>query len=404
MNILIINCGSSSLKFQLIDSLSEETIAKGLCERIGIPGSQIVYSAAGREKSVTVTPMPDHLVAVRLVLDALTDSVNGVLADLRLIGAVGHRIVHGGEHFCGSVLLDDEVIAAVRECNDLAPLHNPANLIGVAACRELMPDVPMVGVFDTAFHQTMPPKAYLYGIPYQYYEKHKVRRYGFHGTSHAYVSRRAAALYQEKIDPSRSLADLRIIVCHLGNGASIAAVANGESVDTSMGLTPLEGLIMGTRSGDIDPAIIEFLAQKEGKSLHEIGEVLNKESGMAGLQGGGSSDFRDITSAYLDGKRETVRAMETYIYRIAKYVGAYVAAMNGVDVIVFTAGIGENNGVVRGLVCDYLGYLGVVLDGAANKVMGEEEVISTAGCPVCVMVVPTDEELMIARETKALVG
>ncbi|MDR2547629.1 MAG: acetate kinase [Lachnospiraceae bacterium] len=402
MNILVINCGSSSLKFQLIDSVTEETITKGICERIGIPGSQIVYQALGKEKIISEIPMEDHLVAVKIALAALTDPVNGVISSLAEIGAVGHRLVHGGEKFNCSVLITDEVIAATTECNDLAPLHNPANLIGVAACRELMPNTPMVGVFDTAFHQTMPEKAYIYGIPYEYYERYKVRRYGFHGTSHAYVSQRAAEIFQEKVDKTRNLGNLKTIVCHLGNGASASAVLNGKSVDTSMGLTPLEGLIMGTRSGDIDPAIIEFVASRENLTLHEVGEVLNKKSGMAGLQRGGSSDFRDIVDDYLAGKPEAVRAIEAYVYRVAKYIGAYAAAMNGVDIICFTAGIGENNGVVRAAIMEYLGYLGINVASEINQKGSGEMIISTPESRVCVMVIPTDEELMIARDTKLL--
>ena len=404
MNILVVNCGSSSLKFQLINSENEKTIAKGICERIGISGSQLVYRAAGKDPITTVTPMEEHSVAIKMVLAALTDPVDGVLKSLDEIGAVGHRLVHGGEKFNQSVLITEDVIRATEECNELAPLHNPANLIGVVACQELMPGTPMVGVFDTAFHQTMPEKAYLYGIPYAYYERHKVRRYGFHGTSHAYVSRHSAAYYQAEIDASRSLEDLKIIVCHLGNGASITAVENGRSIDTSMGLTPLEGLIMGTRSGDIDPAIIEFLAHKENKAIEEITAILNKKSGVVGLQSGGSSDFRDLTSDYLNGKPEAVRAMKAYVYRIAKYIGAYTAAMNGVDLICFTAGIGENNSVVRSEVCEYLGYLGITIDKEANDIKGEEVIISAQDSKVTVMSVPTDEELMIARDTFAIVN
>ncbi|MCL2050789.1 MAG: acetate kinase [Lachnospiraceae bacterium] len=404
MNILVINCGSSSLKFQLINSENEETIAKGICERIGISGSQLVYLAIGKEKTITEKPMEDHLIAVKMVLNSLTDPVNGVLKSLDEIGAVGHRLVHGGEKFNKSALITEDVISATKECNDLAPLHNPANLIGVAACLELMPETPMVGVFDTAFHQTMPEEAYLYGIPYEYYEKYKIRRYGFHGTSHAYVSKRAADFYQTEIDSARTLADLKIIVCHLGNGASITAVKNGKSIDTSMGFTPLEGLIMGTRSGDIDPAIIEFLSHKENKTIEEITAILNKKSGAVGLQGGGSSDFRDVTADYLAGKPAAVRAIKAYVYRIAKYIGAYTAAMNGVDIICFTAGIGENNSVVRSEVCKYLGYLGIKIDDIANEIIGSEAIISTIDSKVTVMSVPTDEELMIARDTKAIVG
>ena len=397
MNILVINCGSSSLKFQLIDSKSEQVIAKGLCERIGIEGSRIVYQKPGMDKKITQAPMEDHKVAIRMVIDALTDEETGVVSSLSEIGAVGHRIVHGGEKFAASTLIDDEVIAAIEACSELAPLHNPANLIGIRACAELMPGTPMAAVFDTAFHQTMPEEAYLYGIPYSYYEKDKIRRYGFHGTSHSYVSKRAAQLLGEDITK------LKLIVCHLGNGASVSAVKYGKSVDTSMGLTPLEGLIMGTRSGDIDPAIIEFIAHKEGKTLEEIMKILNKESGVLGVSGGLSSDFRDLEDSYLAGKPEGTRAMKTFAYRVAKYIGAYTAAMNGVDGICFTAGLGENSALVRSMICEYLGYLGVKLDQEQNKKRGEDLVISTADSNTKILVIPTNEELAIARETYALV-
>ena len=397
MNILVINCGSSSLKFQLIDSESEKVSAKGLCERIGIEGSQLVYSPDGGEKMTTVTPMPDHTQAIKLVLQALTDDKTGVVKSLDEIGAVGHRIVHGGEKFAASTVITDEVIQAIGECNELAPLHNPANLIGIAACRELMPSTPMVGVFDTAFHQTMPEEAYLYGIPYEYYEKYKIRRYGFHGTSHSYVSHRAAEVL------GRNYGDLKIIVCHLGNGASVSAVKNGVCVDTSMGLTPLEGLIMGTRSGDIDPAIIEFLAHKENKGIDDIMKVLNKESGVLGLSGGLSSDFRDLEESCHKGEEAGTRTLKTFAYRVAKYIGAYTAAMNGVDAVCFTAGLGENGSFVRNMVCGYLGYLGIAIDEEANGKRGEDIVISTADSKTKVLVIPTNEELAIARETAALV-
>lgn len=397
MNILVINCGSSSLKFQLIDAESEQQIAKGLCERIGIEGSRISYTPAGGEKEETAAPMKDHTDAIRLVLNALTNEKTGVVKDLAQIGAVGHRIVHGGEHFAKATLITEEVIAAITECNELAPLHNPANLIGIRACRELMPDTPMVAVFDTAFHQTMPDKAYMYGLPYEYYEKYKIRRYGFHGTSHSYVSKRAAEVL------GRNYEDLKIIVCHLGNGASVSAVQNGKCVDTSMGLTPLEGLIMGTRSGDIDPAIIEFLAHKEGKNIDEIMNVLNKKSGVLGLSENLSSDFRDLEAAYHAGNERAINTMETFAYRVAKYIGAYVAAMNGVDVICFTAGVGENCSFVREMICDqYLGYLGVKLDREANEKRGEDIAVTTPDSRTTVMVIPTNEELAIARETYRL--
>lgn len=397
MNILVINCGSSSLKFQLIDAETEKQIAKGLCERIGIEGSQLVYQPAGGEKEETITPMPDHTKAIELVLNALTNEKTGVVKSLDEIGAVGHRIVHGGEKFASSTIITDEVIEAIKACNDLAPLHNPANLIGIDACKKLMPNTPMVGVFDTAFHQTMPKEAYLYGLPYEYYEKYQVRRYGFHGTSHSYVSKRAAELLGKKYE------DLKIIVCHLGNGASISAIKNGKCVDTSMGLTPLEGLIMGTRSGDIDPAIIEFLAHKEKKNIDEIMTVLNKKSGVLGLSDNLSSDFRDLEKSYVAGEDRGLRTIQTFAYRVAKYIGAYTAAMNGVDVICFTAGVGENSPLVRNLACERLGYLGIALDKEKNDKRGEELEVSTPDSKVKVLVVPTNEELAIARETVALV-
>ena len=398
INVLVINCGSSSLKFQLINSKSEAVIAKGLCERIGIEGSQMTYTPAGGVKQETVTPMKDHTEAIRLVLGALTDKENGVVKSLDEIGAVGHRLVHGGENFASSPLITDEVIKAIEECNDLAPLHNPANLIGISACKELMPNTPMAGVFDTAFHQTMPEEAYLYGLPYHYYEDYKVRRYGFHGTSHSYVSARAAEVV------GKAYEDLKIIVCHLGNGASVSAVKNGKCVDTSMGLTPLEGLIMGTRSGDIDPAIIEFLCNKENKSVQEIMNVLNKKSGVFGLSGDFSSDFRDLEKAYRAGEAFAQRTMKAFAYRVAKYIGAYAAAMNGVDVICFTAGIGENSPFIRTMVCSYLGYLGIELDEEANVKRGEEVEITTPESRTKVLVIPTNEELAIARETVALLS
>lgn len=397
MNILVINCGSSSLKFQLINSESEQCIAKGLCERIGIEGSQITYSPAGGEKEKTLTPMPDHTEAIRLVLEALTNPKTGVVKSLDEIGAVGHRLVHGGEKFASSTIITDEVIAAIEECNELAPLHNPANLIGIDACKKLMPTTPMVGVFDTAFHQTMPEEAYLYGIPYDYYKNYKVRRYGFHGTSHAYVSKRTAEFLGKNYE------DMKIIVCHLGNGASISAVKNGKCVDTSMGLTPLEGLIMGTRSGDIDPAIIEFIAHKEGKSIDEIMSMLNKQSGVLGVSDNLSSDFRDLEDGYFAGDVNATRALKAFSYRVAKYVGSYVAAMNGVDAIAFTAGVGENGPIIRVMICEYLGYLGIKLDEEANNKRGLDIAISTPDSKTTVLVIPTNEELSIARETARLV-
>ena len=396
MNILVINCGSSSLKYQLINADTEEVLAKGLCERIGIDGGMHTYQPKGADKIKTQTDMPDHTKAVQLVLDALTDKTSGVIADLSEIDAVGHRIVHGGEKFSGSVLIDDEVLAAIEECNDLAPLHNPANLIGVNSCRKLMPNVPMVAVFDTAFHQTMPEKAYLYGIPYDYYRKYKVRRYGFHGTSHEYVANRTAEFL------GKDIKDMKIIVCHLGNGASVSAVNGGKCVDTSMGLTPLEGLIMGTRSGDLDPAILEFIAGKENLSIKEMLNVLNKKSGVLGLSDGVSSDFRDLGEAADSGNTRAKVALETYAYHVAKYIGSYVAAMNGVDAITFTAGVGENNISARAMIGEYLTYLGTRIDPARNNIRGEETIISEDGSKVTLLVIPTDEEMSIARQTVAL--
>ena len=396
MNVLVINCGSSSLKYQVINSDTEEVLAKGLCERIGLDG-RLVYQKAGCGKEITDADMPTHKQAIKMVLDALVNPKTGALKSLGEIGAVGHRMVHGGEKFACSTIPNEEVLKVVEECNDLAPLHNPANLIGVRACQELMPNVPMVGVFDTAFHQTMPEKAYLYGIDYDYYEKYGVRKYGFHGTSHSYVSKRAAEFLGKPYE------ELKTIVCHLGNGASICAVKNGKSVDTSMGLTPLEGLIMGTRSGDIDPGAMEYLAKKENIGLEGVMEILNKKSGVQGLSHI-SSDFRDLEAAAEKNDQGGIRALDTYIYRVAKYVGSYVAAMNGVDVICFTAGVGENGPDTRKGVCEYLGYLGVEIDDAANQVRGEEKVISTPGSKVAVLCMPTNEELAIARETVALTG
>ena len=396
MNILVINCGSSSLKFQLIDMTTEAVQAKGLCERIGIDGSRIVYTPAGGEKMTIESPMPTHTEAIKLVLDCLTNAEYGVIKSLKEINAVGHRVVHGGEKFASSTIITDEVIKVIEECNELAPLHNPANLIGINVCRELMPGVPMVGVFDTAFHQTMPEKAYLYGLPIKAYTDYKIRRYGFHGTSHSFVSKRVAEFLGKPVE------DLKTIVCHLGNGASICAVDGGKSVDTSMGFTPLAGLVMGTRSGDIDPAILEYYANKEGLTLSEVTTVLNKKSGMEGLTGG-KSDFRDLEEGYEAGDQACIDAIEVFCYNVARFVGAYAASLNGVDVIAFTAGIGENSGFVRGKICEYLGYLGITIDAEQNSKRGEDIIISTPDSKVTVCVIPTNEELMIARDTKALV-
>ena len=395
MNVLVINCGSSSLKYQLINSDTESVLAKGLCERIGIDG-RLTYQKAGGEKEVTEPAMPTHKEAIQLVLDALTNEKTGAVKSLAEVNAVGHRVVHGGEKFANSVVINEEVLKAIEECNDLAPLHNPANLIGIHACRELMPGVPMVVVFDTAFHQTMPEKAYLYGLPYEYYEKYAVRRYGFHGTSHSFVSKHAAEFLGLDLNNSK------IIVAHLGNGASISAVLNGKCVDTSMGLTPLEGLVMGTRSGDIDPAIVEFIAKKENLDISGVMNVLNKKSGVQGISRL-SSDFRDLENGMDEGNKLCAAAIEVFCYRVAKYIGSYVAAMNGVDAIAFTAGIGENAPLVREKVLAYLGYLGLSVDAEANGKRGDDCVISTADSKVKVAVIPTNEELAICRETVALV-
>ena len=395
MNVLVINCGSSSLKFQLINSDTEAVLAKGLCERIGIDG-RLVYQKAGNDKEITEASMPTHKEAIQMVLEALTNEKTGAIKSLAEVNAIGHRIVHGGEKFASSAIITDEMIKAVEECNDLAPLHNPANLIGIRVCSELMPNVPQVGVFDTAFHQTMPAKAYLYGLPIEYYKNYKVRRYGFHGTSHSFVSKRAVEFLGLDKDNSK------VIVCHLGNGSSISAVQNGKCVDTTMGLTPLEGVVMGTRSGSIDPAIVEYIAKKENLDLAGVMNVLNKKSGLQGMSGV-SSDMRDLRAAAAEGNEDAKNAIEVLCYGIAKYVGGYVAAMNGVDAIVFPAGIGENVGMIREKVCSYLGFLGVTIDAKANEAMGEEVVISGADSKVKVAVIPTNEELAICRDTVALV-
>ena len=397
MNVLVINCGSSSLKFQLINAETEKVLAKGLCERIGIDG-RLTYQPAGGEKEKSDLAMPTHTEAIQFVIDALTNEKTGVVKSLDEIGAVGHRLVHGGEKFASSVVITDEVKKAVEECNDLAPLHNPANLIGINACQKLMPGTPMVAVFDTAFHQTMPEKAYMYGLPYEYYDKYKVRRYGFHGTRHSFVSKETIKF--ANLDPKTA----KVIVCHLGNGASISASIGGKCVDTSMGLTPLEGLIMGTRSGDLDPAIIEYLCNHENLTVSEMLNILNKKSGVLGMSGGISSDFRDLNAAANEGNEVAKVTLEAYAYRVAKYIGSYTAAMNGVDAITFTAGVGENAAWLRPMVCKYLGFLGVELDEAASeKACGVEGIISTPESKVKLCVIPTNEELAIARETLALV-
>ncbi len=394
MKILVVNCGSSSLKYQLIDSDTEAVSASGQCERIGLDGIfSIKVNGEKKEKEIDI---PDHAVAIKTVLSALVDKENSVIDSLDEIQAIGHRVVHGGEKFSKSVLVTEEVIAEIEECNDLAPLHNPANILGIRACQEVMPNVPNVAVFDTAFHQTMPAKAYLYGIPKEYYEKYGVRRYGFHGTSHSYVSQRVAEL--AGIDYNNS----KIIVCHIGSGASISAIVNGKSVDTSMGMTPLEGLLMGTRSGDLDPAIVEFLCNKENLSVSEVLQILNKKSGVLGISGV-STDYRDLLAAEDEGNQDAHNAMEVMMYRIIKYVGAYYTAMGGADAIVLTAGAGENNMKIRARIVNGLSALGVKLDDVANDVAGEERLISAPDSKIPVWVVPTNEELKIARETAEVV-
>lgn len=395
MKILVINCGSSSLKYQLLDMENENVLAQGLCERIAIDGSRMKYQPGDKEKIVIEKDIPNHNVAIEMVIEALVNKEYGVVNSMDEVAAVGHRIVHGGEEFSQSVILTDEVIEGIKKCSDLAPLHNPANLTGIEVCKELMPNTPMVGVFDTAFHQTMPQKAYLYGIPYEYYKKYKVRRYGFHGTSHKYVANRTAEMLGKNIE------DLKIVVCHLGNGASVCAVDGGKSVDTSMGLTPLEGLIMGTRSGDIDPAIVQYIMEKENLSIDEMMNILNKKSGILGLSEM-SSDFREIEDGVNDGNKDAIRANDACTYLIAKYVGGYAAAMNGIDAIVFTAGLGENNPDVRKEVCDYLQFLGVKVDDVKNNCRSKERDFSAEGATVSSLVIPTNEELMIARDTKEL--
>ena len=396
MRVLVINCGSSYLKYQLIDSDSEQVLAKGLCERIGIDG-RLTYQKAGCDKEITEAAMPSHKEAIQMVLHALVNDKTGAVKDLAEIEAIGHRIVHGGEKFESSVIINDEMIQAVEECTELAPLHNPANLTGIRVCQELMPGVPMVAVFDTAFHQTMPPKAYVYGLPYEYYEKYRVRRYGFHGTSHSFVSKELANFLGLDINHSK------LIVCHLGNGSSVSAVLNGKCVDTSMGLTPLEGLVMGTRSGSIDPAIVEFIAKKENLDIDGVMNVLNKKSGVYGITKGLSSDFRDLEDAAAEGNELAKLALSIFAYDVAKYIGAYAAAMNGVDAIAFTAGIGENGPDTRTEVAEYLGYLGIKLDEEKNQMRGFNNKISTEDSKVAVCVIPTNEELAICRETVALV-
>ena len=396
MKILVINCGSSSLKYQLIDMDDESVVAKGLCERIGIEGSKLTHQVPGKDKYIVEQAMPDHKVAIGLVLDALQDAEHGVVKSTDEIAAVGHRVLHAGTKYCESIVVNEDVKKVIRECFDLGPLHNPANLMGIEACEAVMPGKANVAVWDTAFGMSMPEKAYLYAIPHEYYEKYSIRRYGFHGTSHMFVSGEAVKF--GNLDPENA----KVIVCHLGNGASVSASIGGKCVDTSMGLTPLEGLIMGTRSGDIDPAVCQFICNKEGIDINEMLNILNKKSGVLGMSGGISSDFRDIEKAKEEGNHLADVALQAFVYRVAKYIGAYTAAMNGVDAIAFTAGVGENDKVSRKAICDYLGYLGVKIDDEANNVRGERRVISAADSKVKVMLIPTNEELAIARETLRL--
>ena len=397
MKILVINCGSSSLKYQLIDMENESVVAKGLCERIGIEGSKLTHQPAGKDKFVIEKAMPTHKTAIEMVMEALQDPEHGVIKDTSEIYAIGHRVLHGGTVYSDSIVVNDDVKRVIRECFDLGPLHNPANLMGIEACEAAMPGKPNVAVFDTAFGMAMPEKAYMYAIPHEYYDKYGIRRYGFHGTSHKFVS--GEAIKFGGLDPEKA----KVIVCHLGNGASISASIGGKCVDTSMGLTPLEGLIMGTRSGDVDPAVLQFIMNKENLDINEMLNILNKKSGVLGMSGGISSDFRDIESAKAEGNHLAEVALDAFIYRVAKYIGAYAAAMNGVDAIAFTAGVGENDKAGRKAICEYLGYLGVEIDDEANDVRGVERVISSADSKVKVMLIPTNEELAIARETQALV-
>ncbi|MCB6994461.1 acetate kinase [bacterium 210820-DFI.6.37] len=395
MKVLVINCGSSSLKYQVLDMTNEVLEAKGLVERIGMEGSVITHEKIGMDKFKLVTPMENHKDAIGHVLDAIIDEDHGVVKDMSEIGAVGHRVVHAGEKYAESVVINEQVLATLEECVDLAPLHNPPNLLGIAACQELMPNTPMVAVFDTAFHQTMPPESYIYAIPYEYYEKYGIRRYGFHGTSHKYVAERASDILNVDIK------DLKLITCHLGNGASVSAIKRGVCMDTSMGFTPLEGLVMGTRCGDIDPAIVTYIREKEGLAQGEANEILNKKSGVLGISGV-SSDFRDLEAAAEDGNERAMLAIKVFAHKVRSYIGAYIAEMNGVDAIVFTAGVGENDMAMRDIICNDMGNLGIKLDLVKNKVRGKETIISREDSKVKVILIPTNEELMIARDTYRL--
>lgn len=398
MKILVLNCGSSSLKYQLIDMENESVLAKGLCERIAIDGSKLTHKVPGKEDFVLESPMPDHSVAVKLVFDALTDAEHGVVKTVDEIGAIGHRVLHAGTQITESCIVDQRVKDIVRSCFDLGPLHNPANLMGIEACEKVVPGKPNVAVFDTTFGMSLPEKAYYYAIPTEYYEKYGIRRYGFHGTSHAFVSKETIKF--GGLDPEKA----KVIVCHLGNGASVSASIGGKGVDTSMGLTPLEGLIMGTRSGDIDPAVVQFICNHENKTVDEVLNILNKKSGVLGLSGGVSSDFRDVENAAKEGNHMAEVALDAFRYRVAKYIGAYTAAMNGVDAIAFTAGVGENDKLSRQLIVEqYLGFLGAKIDPERNNVRGKEALISADDSKVKVFLIPTNEELAIARDTLRLV-
>ena len=392
MKVLVINCGSSSLKYQILDMTNESLLCKGLVERIGMDGSVITHEKIGQDKVKTEVPMNDHKDAIEQVLAAVQNAEYGVVKSMDEIGAVGHRVVHAGEKFAKSVLITEEVKKALEECVELAPLHNPPNLLGIAACEALMPGTPMVAVFDTAFHQTMPAESYIYAIPYEYYEKYGIRRYGFHGTSHKYVAERAAKMLNTHLD------ELKLITCHLGNGASVSAIKRGKCIDTSMGFTPLEGLAMGTRSGDIDPAIVTYIRQKENLPQGKANDILNKKSGVLGISGV-SSDFRDLEAALEEGNERAALALKVFAHKVRHYIGAYIAEMNGVDAIIFTAGVGENDIYMRELICDNLGQLGIKLDPVKNKVRGKETIISADDAKVKLLLIPTNEELMIARDT-----
>ena len=396
MKVLVINCGSSSLKYQILDMTNESLLCKGLVERIGMDGSVITHEKIGMDKVKTEVPMKDHKDAIEQVLAAVQDKDHGVVKSMDEIGAVGHRVVHAGEKFSKSVLITDDVIKALEDCVELAPLHNPPNLLGISACKQLMPSTPMVAVFDTAFHQTMPPESYIYAIPYEYYEKYGIRRYGFHGTSHKYVAERASRMLNV------SLEDLKLITCHLGNGASVSAIKRGKCIDTSMGFTPLEGLVMGTRSGDLDPAIVSFIQEKENLSQDKVNNILNKKSGVLGISGV-SSDFRDLEDAVAEGNERAALALKVFAHKVRFYIGAYIAEMNGVDAIVFTAGVGENDVTMREIICNNLGNLGIKLDPVENKIRGKEAIISADDSKVKILMIPTNEELMIARDTYNIV-